>query len=141
MLTPDDLSQIRRLIAVTRDVIERYAHLAEVSSGTFDRLNALDGYIREFFEDFSQRLDDIETLLLLEKTGNDKSIKAKVVRERLQTTQNKESLKRMLTQENRNLNRAREQQAMYGGMAPLELQNRIGAIEENIRQIEVELYG
>jgi len=141
MLTPDDLSQIRRLIAVTRDVIERYAHLAEVSSGTFDRLNALDGYIREFFEDFSQRLDDIETLLLLEKTGNDKSIKAKVVRERLQTTQNKKSLKRMLTQENRNLNRAREQQAMYGGMAPLELQNRIGAIEENIRQIEVELYG
>lgn len=141
MLTPDDLSQIRRLIAVTRDVIERYAHLAEVSSGTFDRLNALDGYIREFFEDFSQRLDDIETLLLLEKTGNDKSIKAKVVRERLQTTQNRESLKRMLTQENRNLNRAREQQAMYGGMAPLELQNRIGAIEENIRQIEVELYG
>ena len=103
MLTPDDLSQIRRLIAVTRDVIERYAHLAEVSSGTFDRLNALDGYIREFFEDFSQRLDDIETLLLLEKTGNDKSIKAKVVRERLQTTQNKKSLKRMLTQENRNL--------------------------------------
>lgn len=141
MLTPDDISQVKRLIALTRDLVERYAHLAEVSAGVFDRLNALEGYIREFFEEASQRLDDIETLLLLERTGHGKSAKAKAVRERMQTTQDRESLKRMLNQQTKNLNRLREKQAWYGGTAPLDLLNQIDDVEESIRRIEKELYG
>lgn len=144
-LQPDDLAAIRRLLALHRDILERFARQGEVLDGIPMRLDALDATMQEWFEESARvietRLARIEELLLLERSGHGDSKRAETLRGQVEREHDNTHLRRLLIQERKNLQRFREREARYGGDAPVDLLNRIEETETRIERLEEELRG
>lgn len=145
-LQPDDLAAIRRLLALHRDILERFARQGEVLDGIPVRLDALDATIQEWFDEAARiietRLSKIEELLLLERSGHGGSARAEAVRAEIEREHDNAHLRRLLIQERKNLQKFREREARYGSLdAPISLINRIEETELRIEKLEGELEG
>ncbi len=136
-----ELARIRRL----DQIVERYANLGELIKDTeqttreliqkvdglidvFQRSILSESSVQEWHEDFSEQITEIKYILLLILSNNQKE--KEQVRKRLE--------KNLLKQQYENLEILKEQEAQFGGMAPLHLLNQIKNIEIEIGNLEQE---
>ena len=141
-LTPDDINQIRRLISIHRELLERDARRGEVLDGVELRLEAMTAIMQELIAEVSKLANDqqrIEALLLLERTGHGNSDRAGVIRQEIQREHDDTHLRRLLLQQQRNLERLKEREARYGGNAPLDVLNQIEEVQAAIDRIKSEI--
>lgn len=141
-LTPDDINQIRRLISIHRALLERDARRGEVLDGVELRLEAMTAIMQELITEVSKLANDqqrIEALLLLERTGHGESDRAGAIRQEIQQEHDDIHLRKLLLQQQRNLERLKEREARYGGNAPLDLLNQIEEVQAAIDKIKNEL--
>lgn len=135
--------EVRKLLGVFRElVLKRYADMGEIVASLPGRLELVEGASREGFEELSEsierlagRVERLEQIALLEKTSGDASRHKGEIRREHDT----EHLKRLLAQTIKNLNRARERAARYGGDIPTALVNEIDEYEAAIERIEADL--
>lgn len=135
-VSADELAIIRRQIAVSRDVLERYAHEAENSQALYERFLVFDRRIKKVLDELSERIERIERLLLLDKTGHE----APAGEIRSEIRQELTSLQWQLNRRIKNLNYLKEQAAGYGaGRVDLDLINQIADETEEIQRLQSEL--
>lgn len=141
-LSHDDIVQIRRLITLHRDILERYARQGEVIDGVELRIEALTAVIQEAIEEIAKledKLQRVEALLLLDYTGHRQSNRADVIRGEIQKEHDDAHLRKLLLQQQHNLETLREREARYAGNAPLDLLNQIEQVQAAIDKIKSEL--
>lgn len=133
----------RRLFALIRDLISRYASLSEDTRATIQNQQALEEILREAFEVQADQLSDIETYILAIATNTQQSRKATKATDSIQRRQDMAQLRKLLTAESENRNRIMLQIAKQGGeaTASVSLISRLEKVEENIGRIEAELEG
>lgn len=133
--------ELRKANTRYRDMLQKHADLMEETRGILDKVNIFDGILREFIEESSRQLGDIERLMLLERTGNEDSREAERVRGRMQKRQDDKVLRELLEQETLNRDKLLLKVAKYGGdmSAPLFLMNQLDKVNENIERIKEEL--
>lgn len=140
-LKPDDINQIRRLIALARDILQRYAELAEAVNHIIKQQQANDAISREFYEEVSRQLEDIERLFLLERTGNEDSREGKRIRGKFQKREDDKQLRELLKEQTKNYLAIKLKISKYGGEteAPLRLIKQLEELEASIEHIKTEL--
>jgi len=136
-ITKDDLVQIRRLISLVRDVIHRYADLAERTSGFTDRADEWFAESTKAIDRLTTQVNELRQLAILEKTGSIQ--KASLVREHIQLELQADALRQELAQLQTNLNKARLKAAKYGMSIPTELDNEIETYVNSISRAKQEL--
>jgi vacuolar-type H+-ATPase catalytic subunit A/Vma1 len=131
----------RRLFAIARDLISRYASLSEDARASIQNQQALEEILREAFEVQADQLSDIETYILAIATNTQQSRKATKATDSIQRRQDMAQLRKLLTAESENRNRIMLQIAKQGGeaTASVSLISRLEKVEENISRIEAEL--
>lgn len=144
------LPQIQRIVGLNRDIIQRYAELAEQAKGIFERLSNFEdrydenneGIINEINE-LAQAVKRLERLAILDKTGNSTSREAVKLRSDIQTDSERDYLtqelinqRKLLTQRTKTLSKQQLRAARYGGIesAPVEMQNDIESTQIDIEQ-------
>lgn len=137
------IAENRRLFALIRDLISRYASLSEDTRATIQNQQVLEDTLRDAFESMSEQLTDIETYILAIATNTQQSRKATKAVDSIQHRQDVAQLRKLLTVENENRNRIMLQIAKQGGeaTASVSLLGRLEKVEENIARIESELEG
>ena len=140
-LTQDLVNEIKKLTGWHRDLLTQYKDLAERVEATLTNQDALAEILREWTEEASRSLDDIEKLLLLERTGNERSTQAIRVKDRMQTRQDRKYLEEELEIQQRNLARKKKQVALRGGSINVttELANEIEDLEEAVTRLNAQL--
>lgn len=140
-LSQDLISEIKKLTRWHRDLLTQYKDLAERVETSLDKQDALAEVLREWTEEASRSLDDIEKLLLLERTGNQQTPQADRVKGRIQTRQDKKYLQEELAIQWKNLNRKNQQAAQYGTRMnwPTHIANEIEALEAEVNRLQQEL--
>lgn len=138
ILSPDELALIRRHIALSRDILERYAHEAENSRAVHERLLAFERRTKEALDEILDEIERINRLLILEATGHgrDPAGEAGEIRSEIRQEQ---SIQWKLSRHIRNLQYLQEQAAGYGSRAPLDLVNQITDEQEEIQRLQHEL--
>lgn len=133
----------RRLFALIRDLIQRYASLSEDTRATIQNQQTLEDALRDAVESMSEQLTDIETYILAIATSTQESHKATKAVDSIQHRQDVAQLKKLLSAESENRNRIMLQIAKQGGeaTASVSLLGRLEKVEENIGRIEAELEG
>jgi hypothetical protein len=140
-LTTDLIKRLDRFIALARDVLERYAGLSELASAIFKQQQAADAINREFNEEVSHQLEDIERLFLLERTGNENSREAKRIKGKIQNRHDDKQLKELLVEQTKNRDAVLLKIAQHGGRmdAPIRYTRQLEELEASIEHIQEEL--
>lgn len=140
MLTPDDFKLLRRFIASSQALMERYAADSETSRALLGRQRIFQEVVAEWLEELSERIDRIERLLLLERTGGVGSSEAQETRAQLSSEV--KSIKRQIIKRVRKLSLLQEQAAVYAsGDVPIRLVMQIADEQEIIQSLQSKLKG
>ena len=135
-ITPDEWALIRRQIALSRDVLQRYAESAENANALYERFIAFDRRIKKVLDELAERIERIERLGLLDLTGH--RAEAREIRSEIKQELN--SLEWQLARRIKNLNYLKEQAAGYGaGRVDLDLINQIADEAEAIQELQFKL--
>jgi DNA repair ATPase RecN len=145
--TIDDLiRQINKFVGVANSVMERYANVAEQVSGIQVQLLALEGALRDHFDEAGRRdnnlakqVERLERLEILDRTGNAYSIDAQQIRKEIKTEHTDNVLRQELAQQIKNLEYVRLKMAKFGVNIPVDLINEAEAYTEQIDRIRKEL--
>lgn len=146
-ITIDELfTQIRRLIGICRDVMERYAHLAEATEDINRQRQISNEMVEERFIEvtnemnlLTRQVERLERIIILDRFGQRGSTEDEALRADIRHDQDEKTLRRLLAQEVSNLNKLRLRESKYGGTAPLDVLNQIEDTETNIKRIRSEL--
>lgn len=142
------LPDVKKLISLNRDIIQRYADLSEQARAIFDRLMSFEDRYEEYSGGLIREMDDltdavkrIERLVILDKAGLSQSTEAVKIRTDIQADQERDYLttelitqQKLLQTRNKTLSKQLSQAAQYGSrdFAPIELQAKIEATEADI---------
>lgn len=133
-ITLDELSLWRRHIAISTEVMERYAEEAENGRALYQRFQAFDRRLKKTLDEIADRIERIERLFLLEKTGFGQQSEAREIRSEI--NQELVSLRWQLSKHIKNLNYLQEQAAGYGGRVPLDIINQVLDEQEIIQDLQ-----
>jgi len=144
------LPDIKKLIGLNRDIVQRYADLSEQARAIFDRLLSFEDRYEEYSGGLIREMDDltdavkrIERLVILDKAGLSQTVEAKKLRIDIQTDQDRDYLttelatqQKLLQTRSKTLSKLTNQAAQYGGydFAPVELQSKIEAVQMDVEQ-------
>lgn len=135
-ITADEWALIRRQVAMSRDVLERYAAIAEISNALYERFITFDRRTKKVLDELAERMERIERLELLDLTGH--QAEAREIRSEIK--QELGSLQWQLTRRIKNLNYLKEQAAGYGaGRVDLSLINEIADETEAIQELQSQI--
>lgn len=145
-LKPDDISQIRRLIALFRDFFDTITKWGEIIGSLPGQMELLSSAIRESSEDeaeairrLAEQVKRLEELWLLRQAGREDSRKTKTLLANIQDEHTAEHLREMLVTVTRNLQRAQLKKAQLGGRLDLELENKLDELLAAKEEIERQL--
>lgn len=120
--------------------MERYAADSETSRALLGRQRIFQEVVAEWLEELSERIDRIERLLLLERTGGVGSSEAQETRAQLSSEV--KSIKRQIIKRVRKLSLLQEQAAVYAsGDVPIRLVMQIADEQEIIQSLQSKLKG
>ena len=143
----DLVRQVRNLVIVTTSVVERYARSFEELDFIRLMLEEQRETIRDHFEEVGRqtdkmldRMERIERLEILDRTGNITSREAQRIKEDVASEAHQRALRRELAQQTKNLDNARNRAAKYGVLdVPTRIINEIESYEERIVVLKQEL--
>lgn len=156
-LTRDDIQTIRRLIALFRDITQRYGNSGEIIASLPGELASLQSVLRELIEESSNRIESLSTrmkeldtrlariefLETLEHTGHSQSPVAQTTRQtmsldlaRRAMEDELKSQQELLAQHHRNLSRAKIKLARQGVNQQTDTLNEIETYELDISETE-----
>lgn len=142
----DLINQVKRLIGTTNAVIERYARGFEELDGIRLNLEEIRVVLNELVEEhsrwadkISERLDRLERLEILDRTGNMSLPEARRIKQDVADENHLRALRQELAQQVRNLDKANQKAAKYGMDIPVKLANEIEMFEERIKALREEL--
>lgn len=139
----DLIVQIRRQIALSAAILERFARSYEELDGLRLGLEELRELLSDYFAEsgrnadrIAERLERLERLAILEKvqTKETLEIKSEITDDLYRAT-----LRHELIQQTKNLAYTREKAAKYGLDIPVKIQNELALFEERIEAIQKEL--
>ena len=137
-ITPDEITLIRRHLAMSVGILERYAHEAENSQAVYQRLLAFEKRVKETLDEVLQELERINRLLILDETGRGGSGEAGEIRSEIK--QELSSAVWQLHRRLKNLQYLENQAAGYGAAnVPLYLINEITDEQEAIQALQLGL--
>lgn len=136
-ITPDELSLWRRQVALGTEIMERYAEEAENGRALYQRFQAFDRRQKKTLDEIAERIERIERLLLLEKTGFGQQAEAREIRSEI--GQELTSLQWQVSKHIKNLNYLEEQAAGYGSRIPLDIINQISDEQEIIQDLQLRI--
>lgn len=120
--------------------MERYAADSETSRALLGRHRIFQEVIAEWLEELSERVDRIERLLLLERSGGGAGSEARETRAQLASEV--KSIKRQIVKRVRKLNLLQEQAAVYAsGDVPIRLVMQIADEQDAIQELQRKLKG
>lgn len=118
--------------------MERYAADSETNRALLGRQRMFQEIISEWLEELSERVDRIERLLLLERSGGGQSSEARETRAAL--VKESKSIQRQIIRRVRKLNLLQEQAAIYAsGDVPIRLVMQITDEQEVIQELQQRL--
>jgi uncharacterized membrane-anchored protein YhcB (DUF1043 family) len=156
-LTPDELGQIRRFIAMARDILERYARTFEELEGIRLSLEESRELLADHFEEnarwadnLSGRIDRLERyIILVRMTGGNQQtveIESKTSREHIDRALRMELVtqQELILQYQKNIDKVKLRIAKFGETVPLlneldDYQKQIGKADEVIARIRESL--
>lgn len=146
-LTIDDLTrQITRLIGTANALMERYADIAEEVRAIRIAQLADQGVTRDYFEEagrrddkLADRIERLERLEILDRTGNIYSIEANQIRKEVKGEHLERALRQELAQHIKNLDYAKLKAARFGVNIPVDIINEIETYQENVERARKEL--
>lgn len=145
-LKPDDVAQIKRLIAVFRDLLGQVTSWGEIIGSLPGQMALLASAVRESSEDEAEAIRELRThirrleeLELLRQAGREDSARAKGLRTNIQNEHSLEHLQEMLLTVTRNLQRVQLKKAKLGGNLDLELENKLDELVAAKEEIERQL--
>ena len=137
VLSPDELSLIRRHVALSVEVLQRFATEGENAKAAYDLLVAHNRLVKRDLDEIFEEIERINRLLILEETGRGQGAEAREIRSEIR--QELSSLEWQLTRHIRNLQYLQEQAAGYGSRVPLDLVNEITDEEEKIQELQTRI--
>lgn len=145
-LKPDDIATIKRLIAIARDVIERYNRLGEQAAGVFREILEFRDVTEESFREFIRELDEIddrigriEQLIIYDRASINPPA-AQRLKDEIGNELDTKHLRKMLVTITNKLNGLREQAATYTtGSIPINLLLEINEAEAALEKVRGEL--
>lgn len=155
-LTPDELSQIRRFISVSRDVLERYARMAEEYESNRLAIEEIRELLKEFVEEsgrwadgLSGRMDRQERYVILKGMGGGREtiqVEQVVAREHIDRALREELVvqQELILQYQKNIDKVKLKIAKFGETVPLlnemdDYQKQIDKAQEAIARIRQSL--
>lgn len=145
-LTPDDLTQIRRLVTFARDQQRRLAEWGEQIDTIITRLDLLEAAVRESSEDEANAIRELraevkrlEELELLRQAERGDSTRANKLRTDIKDEHNVEHLREMLITVTKNLQRAELRKARDGSEVSYKVLNDIEEYTAAKAEIEAQL--